>query len=221
MSEELVREIARQIAEQQFEATWPLYVCIIVLTLVAGFAGNFIGEYAKKRGEHLATKADFESLVEQLKQTTRVAEEVRSHVAHIDWAARELKVLKRQKLEELIRSIRELQDWQEADKDFRIYNSATPPNTSPLPTVEFLVALYFPELHECVDAYTFCHRKAMVMTIQTHSELLAVKGNALETARLIEKYGVDWLPFYTEQIDAIKQIDAQARELMKLYTGES
>lgn len=57
---------------------------LIGILLAAGAA--FAGAYLKKRGENLATKADYEALRMQLIENTRITEEVKASVASIAWA---------------------------------------------------------------------------------------------------------------------------------------
>jgi hypothetical protein len=116
MSEPLLKELAAQIAQEQFLLQWPIYGLMLCLALVVGFCAAYIGAYAKKRGEAFATKADFYELLSQVKVTTAVAEEVKAKISHADWAAREERILRRAKLEDLVQAIHEVQRWQDEDR---------------------------------------------------------------------------------------------------------
>ena len=50
------------------------------LMLIAAAAGAFLGEYLKTRGKNLATKADFESLSDQLRASTEMVETIKAEI---------------------------------------------------------------------------------------------------------------------------------------------
>ena len=52
----------------------------MVLALGAAAIGAFVGAYLKKRGENLATKEDFEDLLQQIKAQTKATEEIKAEV---------------------------------------------------------------------------------------------------------------------------------------------
>lgn len=56
-----------------------------MIALTVPFIGGFLGAYAKKKGESLATKEDFDSLLEQLKKTTATTEGIKADMAKGSW----------------------------------------------------------------------------------------------------------------------------------------
>jgi len=116
----------------------------LALTIVGASGGSFLYSYLSQRGKNYATKQDFDDLTEQLKETTRVAESVRSDIAHADWTAREWKALRRVKAEEFVLELqRVIERYREMTeqylfRDMKRYES--------LETRTAMIAqLYFPE----------------------------------------------------------------------------
>src|ERR1700745_3182593 len=102
MDEVTIKQIAVRLADYLPSNLWiPLGVQTIML-LIAGALGVFVGEYLKTRGKNLATRADFESLKDQLRANTELVETIRAEVTHRDSSKREWLNLRRIKLEELL-----------------------------------------------------------------------------------------------------------------------
>lgn len=110
MSPEQLKELASALAKAEVLTDWKFYAMWAAVTLLSAAAGAYLGSYWKKRGEHAATKADFDELIKQLKATTEAAEGVRTQLAHEDWAQREWKTLRRTKGEELIEEANRAQE---------------------------------------------------------------------------------------------------------------
>lgn len=146
MSEALIREIAQQIFHEQILLNWKFYLIFMLLILVASCGSAFVASYFKKRGETYATKADFDELLNQLKQTTKSTEEIKIAVSHADWITKEWKTLRRIKLEELMATIYELSQWLSHEHDERLFNGVKNKEISPLWKAKTISDLYFPEL---------------------------------------------------------------------------
>ena len=219
MTETLLRELAEQIAREQFLLQWPIYGLMFVIALVIGIGAAYLGSYARKRGENFATKADFDDLLAQLKATTAVAEEVKAQVSHADWATRELKTLRRLKLEELLQTIHELQEWQDVERSARIYDSGKEAGASPLPKIELLAGLYFPELRMAILSYCQLHRQLSMEVLQAHSELLDARNNPADQQKVRLHFANNWAPLYERQLQAISAVEHQGREIMAGLVG--
>lgn len=218
MSEALIREIAEKIAHEQLIAQWPVYLLMAAISLIIGFLAPLLNGYAKKRGETLATKADFEELLTQLKTTTAVAEEVKTKVSHADWAARELKTLRRSKLEDLLQAIHEAEEWLTKFQDFHLYERAEPTG-SLLPKIERLSGLYFPELKPLTQAYCQQYRAMTVDVLNASQELIA-KGKTLQARLEVDtKFRQTWQPKYGQQLANIAAIETAAHKLMTNLVG--
>jgi hypothetical protein len=70
-----------------------------------------LGEYLRTKGQHFATKSDFESLTAQLKANTELVARVNSDFAQRDWIQREWTTLRRQKLEAFLQQIHVCEDY--------------------------------------------------------------------------------------------------------------
>lgn len=219
MTETLLHQLAEKIAREQFLLQWPIHALMLAIALVVGFGAAYLGSYAKRRGETFATKADFADLLSQQKATTAVTEEVKARVSQADWATRELKTLRRVKLEEFLQAVYELQNWQDLEKSARVFDSGKDPGPSPLPKVELLVTLYFPELraaaHECCQI----HRRMAIEILQAHSSLLSTANDHSAQQNLRQQFANEWKALYQSQLESISVIERQSREIMAGLVG--
>lgn len=60
---------------------WWLYLSAITMP----FIGGFLGAYLKRKGENLATKEDYDSLLVQVKLTTTATESIKNDLAKGSW----------------------------------------------------------------------------------------------------------------------------------------
>lgn len=81
MSPEKIEEIIRKVISEGMLFPWWSYLLVIIVT----FAGGFFGAYSKRKGENLATKEDYESLLEQVKKTTSETENIKINLAQGNW----------------------------------------------------------------------------------------------------------------------------------------
>ncbi|MFC7420847.1 hypothetical protein ACFQNF_13340 [Iodobacter arcticus] len=219
MSEALLRELANQLLREQFYALWPVYLSMAAIALVVGFTGSYFGSYAKKRGEALATKSDFDFLLTQVKATTVVAEEVKASVAHADWATREQKTLRRIKLEELLHAVHEVQAWQELDCNTRLYDNRNNISQSPLPRLEVIAGLYFPELQQAIYDYGRSHGLMSQAVNQAKLNLLRVGNDLHLQQEVLQSFANERLLIYQEQLGFVGVIQMQARKIMRQLVG--
>ncbi|KAF1717926.1 hypothetical protein CSC74_03195 [Pseudoxanthomonas yeongjuensis] len=94
-------------AEESLVNDWRFYVLWGLMTLVTAAIGAYAGAYFRKRGEVAAIRSDFQELTRQLRDNTRLTEQIRTDFAHQDWATREWKTLRRVKAEELLNEVRD------------------------------------------------------------------------------------------------------------------
>lgn len=111
MQADLVREIAESIVRDGLLLNWRFYFLVSAIGSIAGMAGYWLAPYLKRRAETYATKADMDEVLRQVTLTTRATEEVRSAVAQADWVSREWQTTRRLKLEELMSSVYQLDQW--------------------------------------------------------------------------------------------------------------
>jgi ABC-type phosphate/phosphonate transport system permease subunit len=105
MDSDTVQKIAIEVAKHLPTLAWAALVIQVVLTVAAAAAGAIFGEYFGTRGKNHATKADFESLKDQLRANTELVETIKSEVSQRDWAKREWANLRRLKLEQLLEQV--------------------------------------------------------------------------------------------------------------------
>lgn len=120
-------------------------VWAIIGSGLVGALGAFFGAYLKRKGEHYATKEDFDEVVRQLKATTAassdVSERIRLHYG--DQAVR--RALLRDRLEKTMVASHEIEHWLEAQMDRIEQNQPPRLNCEPLDHAVVAINLYFPE----------------------------------------------------------------------------
>lgn len=76
MNSELLKLIKQAVEEGIFATSW----AIMVLGLISAGLGAFVGAYLKRKGEHIATKEDFDVLLRQIRVQTKATEEIKAEV---------------------------------------------------------------------------------------------------------------------------------------------
>jgi len=84
MDSETIKSLAEFISKQTV-FDWKYYLSIIVLSFTGAAVGAFVSSYFKIRGKNLATKADFNELLQQLAKTTEATEKIKTAIAHANW----------------------------------------------------------------------------------------------------------------------------------------
>jgi hypothetical protein len=85
-----------------------VYVVLVGISALCGLAGSYLGAYAKKRGENLATKADFAELLRQVRLQTRETEEIKSEIAKTSWVHQQRWDFKREVYSQLLAVLEEI-----------------------------------------------------------------------------------------------------------------
>lgn len=217
MNETQISELARAISEEMILVNWKYYVLLVLLVFLATAAGNFLSAFFRTRGTRYATKSDFEDLLRELEQTTKATESIKQAVSHQDWASRELKVLRRQKLEELLHAVYETQHWLDTEKDNALYSFEKSDAPDPLYKIGIIGGLYFPEIKLEVLAFQQAALRYKEWTVKSKSltaPLLLVKDvtgykEALEAASSGYIIAV-----YQPLLTATSAIEEKAAELM-------
>jgi len=100
--------LLRRVLGEGVQLNSAVYLLLVLVSLLGGTLGAFVGAYSKKRGENLATKADFDAILKQLAQQTQQAESIKAEIAQIGWIEQRRWDLKRQLYWDLLQVLQEL-----------------------------------------------------------------------------------------------------------------
>jgi hypothetical protein len=177
MDEATIQKIAVEVARLLPSTPWMLLLVQVLLTVLAAAAGAFFGEYLRTRGKNLATKADFDSLQEQLSATTETVETIKSEVAQKDWARREWTNLRRVKLEALLEKAQECHVYLDRQQRSAWDGQLPQPERDCIQELSALAALYFPELKNEADNFVLICRTEMVLISELRPAVTAAREN--------------------------------------------
>ena len=104
MSPEKIELIIRKAINEGMLFPWWSYLLVVIAT----FVGGFLGAYFKRKGENLATKEDYESLLEQVKKTTSATESIKLNLAQGNWLHQQSWYLKEKYYTGLLESLYKL-----------------------------------------------------------------------------------------------------------------
>jgi hypothetical protein len=100
--------LLRRVLGEGIQLPPAIYLLLVVVSLLGGTVGAFFGAYSRKRGENLATKADFESLLQQLRRQTEETERIKSEIARAGWIHQRRWDLKRELYWQLLQILEEI-----------------------------------------------------------------------------------------------------------------
>jgi hypothetical protein len=101
MSADQVKAIIEAATKEGVAFPWWAYL----LAFVVAFAGSYFGAYAKRKAENLATKEDFDALLDQVKKTTKETEQIKMDISRVSWVDQQRWTLKRELYMELLDSL--------------------------------------------------------------------------------------------------------------------
>lgn len=144
--EALARSIASEIVNQAIWENYKFYLLVAAISLVSSGFVAFSGSYFKKKGENLATKADFNEILRQLKETTSLTEGIKTDIkAKLD-EQQNVRALLRQKLESLIEQTFDLELWFDKARSQAMNGDLPDLNGGPMAKIEMYQAIYFKEV---------------------------------------------------------------------------
>jgi hypothetical protein len=214
MSEAIIREIARQIVQEQLLQNWLFYSLLLALLLVGSVISGFITSYIRKRGETYATRADLAELVTQLRATTEAAEQVKTAIAHNDWTIKEWKTLRRIKLEELVENVYALRLWLDKERSARIYGGKENESPNPVWKLELVSRLYFPELQDEIQALAHVYHEYDLTMIGIQQKLSSAGENLAERGVIFDSARTDILKHQKKLLSTIAEIEGKAPVIM-------
>ncbi|BEP93242.1 hypothetical protein GmRootA79_16260 [Acidovorax sp. A79] len=213
-------QLVADILSQAIFSNYKTYALLGAFSLLNLLASSFFGGYWKKRGETLATKADFKTLETQLTATTRVAEEVRSAINQADWAAREWNALQRTKLEEYLLTTHELDTSFDGMRNRWIYQSDEDEAQGLDKRLSMLAALYFPMLSQATSALAHSYIQCRMSILAAGKAVNGLhKENFVGRDAQMQKFQDTWKPLYAEfhkQLSEIEQLAAQQMQLLSV-----
>lgn len=148
MSDESILELVRQAIEGQVLVSWRFYLVLVAVVFLTTAASNFLAAYFRTRGARYATKADFDELLNELRESTKATEEIKRTISHEAWLERERSITRRGKLEDLLRAVYELHLWLDREKDHALFDGSASEVPDPTYKIEIVGGLYFGELDE-------------------------------------------------------------------------
>lgn len=206
---------------------------ILAVLLTIGLGGLFFvvkgfTKYSEKVGEIDAISDKFEELKEQLRQNTEVVAKVNASATHDDWAMREWKTLRRNKLEVLLTKVYEVLAWHDHLAEKYVYGRAVLEIPSPFPQIEVISKLYFPEISALMkpyretnsEIYTFILKRGLLINevdkrIASFGALETdnVQAAKAEKMALINEFGGQKLEILKRHLEAARAIQNKAREI--------
>lgn len=210
----LLRQAIDEVVQGTILQNWRFYGLVAATALVASILGNLISSYARKRGETLATKADFNEILHQLRASTKAAEDIKASVQHSDWSAREWKVVRRTKLEELLDSAYAAEHWLEACRKRWMLHTLTELGPDPTDKVKRLAALYFPELALEAAQLSAAQRAAISWNVSSGQKLLAAGQDLAAQQRVFDSTLTTWLQHHQAVIRSVSELEGKATDLM-------
>src|SRR5215467_9951734 len=160
MDQETIQKIATEIASH-LPYPWALLVVQTLLMVAAAALSAFFVEYLKTRGKHLATKADFDEVLSQVRANTELVETIRAEVSQKDWAKREWTNLRRIELEELLNQMHECEQYADRRRTKEIAGEIFE-EPDPQPKLASLGTLYFPELRKKIGNFSMAYREQLI-----------------------------------------------------------
>lgn len=195
MKPEELRIIIEQAIEGTFSSIWFI---VALASLISAGIGSFLGSYMKKKGENLATKEDFDQILEQVAEQVRTTEQIKaeissSHTSTIEkirhetsnhyWKIQEWKKIRMERLEVLVSNAYELAEL--ASKELKKLDDITYQKeeqnvngkqlSQPL-KIQMLSGLYFnDELHsnsvQLTRSYANLHKKIISISKLKSNEI--------------------------------------------------
>jgi hypothetical protein len=233
MDTNALREFAHEVANQTIAANWQLWTLLLAAAAVTSFFASLLAAYAAKLGQNLATKADFEEILRQARLTTQEVENIRSEISFGEWTAKEYRSLRRVKLEELLLTAYDSQQWLLSEHNRVVFKSSVQqeaPEQAPSPITKtvMLGGLYFPELRKEIRALQQAHDSWVLWLRQWREDLLKANIDtpdvvAFQAKRLelVGKTRDQIKASFTPVVDAVRTLQRSAEALMCAIVGST
>lgn len=217
MDSNQISQLAREIAARTVADNLSYWSLLILLAVVAAGAGAWIGAYFGKRGEAKALKDGFEDVLKQLRETTSTVEKIRAEVQHDDWAARELKTLRRTRLEEFVALIDSTPAFLEKLRDYKIFDGTAFNDAQPEDRILAIGQLYFRELLTELLAHYERFGACQMLILRYHAQILGLDHP--QKMALLRQFELDYREplrtFYVAKVELVRR----AIELLPVILG--
>jgi hypothetical protein len=187
---------------------------VVVMALAAALAA-FVGAFLKTKGEHFATKQDFNELQKQLRDNTQLVEAIKSEVSRRDWAQREWTTLRRTKLEALLEKMHECEEYLHRRRDWAIEGKPMAPERDCISEANALAVLYFPELTIEASNFRMSCRTIMSLIADLASEVIASRGDPAARQAAFDTFSSKRDPEYLKLYAAQSTFTTAARSLLE------
>lgn len=144
MSDDVIQQLVEAVREGTFQPDAFFYFIIFVVMLIATGFGSYLASYLSHKGQNLATKEDFQELLDQQRQSTEVTEQIRAEIEASFGERKELKARLRDKMEELMQVTIKLDSWVDDVRGVAFDGRLASVAKSPLAKINALTSLYFP-----------------------------------------------------------------------------
>lgn len=210
---ENIEMLATEIAAQTISQSWPYYLLLVALTLVASSAGAFFSAYFTRRAEQKAISADFESIKSQLRETTTLTESIRSELSHHFDRAHTIEILRREKLEAYLEKVTEAAENLSCEMNEKIFNSQDQYDPSAYSTACMLQTIYLPEFDEVHANFSLACADFRKWLVEGMKYAIQKMGEGIQVVPPTQEY-MDKYPEHIQRIlSAVSAIESKAREV--------
>jgi glutamate mutase epsilon subunit len=211
--ETLARAVASEIVNQTIWKNYKFYLLVAAISLVSSALVAFCLPYFKRRGENLATKADFNEILRQLKQTTTLTESIKSDMKAKLEEEHSVRALTREKMEALMIQTFDLELWFERARSQALEGNVPDVNVTPMAKIEMYQAIYFRELENEVRILSIGVNAMLPWIMQLAQKAISAKTDHKVPNFELEKFGELHLPIRAA-------LSALRKDLIKKYASK-
>lgn len=215
METDLIIKIAEEIVNDRIVYNWKIYLIIILLSVVSVSFAHFLISYFKKRGESLATKADFNEILKQQEKLIRTTENIKNEIDHRLWKKKEHDVIRRQKLEALFMSLTDYKQWLKEEMFHQIYYQKKPLSADPYKKIVMTSNLYFPEMKDELAVFMKATLAFDEWLLRGMNEILQKKKEGDEKPLICEDHKKEFHDIYSAIGASILSIEKKCEEIMR------
>ncbi|WP_426173574.1 hypothetical protein [Massilia sp. TWR1-2-2] len=194
--------LAQLIASNASADNYRFYIVLAALLLICMAAGAVVSSFFKEQGKQIATNAAFQTTLCQLLEVTAETENVKVRIAHSDWTEKELRTLRRTKLEEMVTALftvsRTIETYLSSAE---IVGDIDRRSKEPMSIVEQINTLYFPEFANEMNALDQTY-SAFQMWRREHHHAISMANREWAHAADMAKLMTAAVPFVQARYDS-------------------